>query len=572
MQLPVRLSSAQSLLKSSSSMMEQYFTSGQEYKSLLLQTLESQYQQLKVICENMLHALGYTGDLDTMELELSNRIRQLQGQTFFMNGEALWDFIIRDLSNAIAYDPKMQDKFSIYFNNIVQSVLDENSIGLTDENMKKIAQRIFDDIGFNTQEYILTIGGKTEGRPYVRGYGKMTKGKGGSTAKIYMDDIWASQSNFLRKELVKKQKENGPSVLDNITVSSNSEGFIVNSNFNPNTIYSLLKMSTTGKGKTASIYELINSQEVIIQVKQFLKNRLIERRSGDSIFSWCVNEVVNKAEARDLFAGQNAPNKITGLIGEIQALYFIRTILNEKGSTAEASWFGAQFQGGAQPHADIILSQLGKQFGIQVKNTTRAAAEQEITFQTFKSEAFKFAQGQKLDSFLLGGNFDNIIERTNQPLFEAISTILLMEGFNIPYKWMRGEGGEGGTATEASINEVPLFADTRKEIVENAEKARRLINIFSAAMMFMQMQNDIHLEKGASNSLYIIGGSLAITSASIILDIINKLKNEIQSFNMEVSFRKEGARGSQTIIDFFNANKGASRDKYYIQMQSSYTF
>jgi len=54
-------------------------------------------------------------------------------------------------------------------------------------------------------------------------------------------------------------------------------------------------------------------------LKDALYNEIVGRYTGSykDVFSSTVQEVLNIAEPRDLFAGGNAHNKLTGLLGEI---------------------------------------------------------------------------------------------------------------------------------------------------------------------------------------------------------------------------------------------------------------
>jgi hypothetical protein len=54
-------------------------------------------------------------------------------------------------------------------------------------------------------------------------------------------------------------------------------------------------------------------------------------------------------------------NGITGLLGEIQGLFFIKSLLGDAANTVDSvEWVG----GKGNPHEDLILSSLGKMVGI----------------------------------------------------------------------------------------------------------------------------------------------------------------------------------------------------------------
>jgi hypothetical protein len=69
--------------------------------------------------------------------------------------------------------------------------------------------------------------------------------------------------------------------------------------------------------------------------------------------------------------------------------------------------------------------------------------------------------------------------------------------------------------------------------------------------MYMQ---ETDFSSGGSNTLYLIGGSTLISSATILSDIIAKLKANLIAFKTKVEGHgvAKGKKGAKTIVDVIN--------------------
>lgn len=559
MKLPIRLSSAQELLESKLSKVQSVYGREDAEKQELFQALESQKEAAERICEDMLHSLGYTGSLQEMEVELNENVKELQNKTMRLNGEELNEFMIDSLSKTIPYDPNFQGQYLTYMQEKIIPLLGEG-FTLTEEGVKEISKQLAEVLGFD-KKFTIVLGRDGAGASYLQGFNRKS---GGSTSRFKLTANFIEQTPKMRKKLIEN--------FGNLTTKADGEDYSIKKTFDSKDealVYSLLKLPTHPDKNKLGLENLKEYEKVVEKVKDFLKNKIKEVNS-DPTFASCVEEVIDRAENVDLFAGQNAAKKLTGLLGEIQGLYYIRSIIkNKKSYNSSVKWMATEAVSGKQPHTDLLLQSTLGEFGIQVKNTTFSAAQQEINFQSFKSEMLKISEAGA--SYEMPSIFSNYINLNNDPeLFEAIATLIGMEGFNIPYIW------DNQKASEAELDEVPAFSSTRIAIMEAAELARKALNMYAASLMYMQLSKDIKMESGGGNSLYLIGGSLAITSASILSDIIKKIEDNIQSFKLSVNVHqredeKSKFKGDQTIVDFLN-NEGSHRGNMYITLSSSYTF
>lgn len=560
MQLPIRMSSAQALLQEYLSVVNAYVDDSEiEAQSELIKDLEDFQSKTTVLCENMLRILGYSGDLESMEKELNLAINELQQGTSYLNGEELGDFFIYELAKAAPYSFKLQNAYSNYLQNKFGIYLQED---LDNIDLEIFAKQLLEDAGIDAKGYVFHT---NEDGTSIRGFGQH-----GTTPLISKTLAYGLLSTSLKSK--KKFQEAIELGLNNTDATVQNNQITYSFQIDENTIYNFLKLKTSSykNEDLESITSLIEKDEnLVFNVKQILYNKIVSQYHGRfrEIFENTVYKILNKAEPKDLFAGGNAVKKITGLLGEIQALYYIRVLAPK----ADINWTATQ--GSIQPHADIVLEELGTKYGIQVKNTQSNAARQEVEFESFKTKAVEMIQNGNLQLEFAKEMTDDYIGTIaqNSELFNAAVSLMGMEDFNIPYIWKKSRKKKNqtniGTAKEVSIDKVPKFASTRLKIIEASEKAQKALVGFVAGMMYMQLKP---LENAEANSLYIVGGTLAITSATILKDIIEDLKNDIM--NVHFSLKEMHSRkGQYTIVDFLNSTSGHHL-KQEFTLQSSYTF
>ena len=541
-QLPVTQVAAESLVTEYLFTISPYLDFDEKNRSLLINDLESLKNQATAIASQMLTNMGYSGSLPDQEKALNKAIAELQKGTSFLNGEELGEFFIWELAKAAPFSFRLQEVYTRFL---------ETEFGIaTEEQLAKmdlttLADTILALAGIDNQ-YNLRV---SEDGTSVQGRGgKFGGGTARFTKSLFFRDLTTGMQNTLKKAFDKAG-------LMQTGEKEAEEGASYDFQIDEKSIYNFLKLKTTPyKGQDlANITELIEKDpELLNKTKTVLSTKLLSNYSGNykDVFQSSVNYVLNKAEAKDLFAGQNAAKKITGLFGEIQGLYYMRVLF----PNANLDWVATE--GSVQPHADLILELAGERYGIQVKNTSKGEAFHEVNFENFKANVLG-GSGESLNLGLLKEEGMSLIEGLSfsQDVFNAAGGLIGMESFNI-------ECDRIGKKYQAMDN--PEFSSTRKRIEYAARQAQKAMQAYAAGMMFMQLRP---MEKGATNSnaLYLIGGSLAITGATILTDIINDLERELSGFKLTFMNQK-GTPG--TIVDFYNTHEKTSQ---YI-LQSSYTF
>ena len=544
MNLPLTKSSAESLLDKYEQKLSNYTSGLDKAKSQLLQDLESLKKNCERICSQMYFELGYKGDLKTQEREFNLALKELQRPLSFLNGEELYDFMIRDLTAANpfsmdyqkAYEDLCLEKTSIAYSEI-----------LNETDKINWAKEILQFVGLDTKGFGFSI---SKDGSYVQGF---NRGKGGSTPRVYLTPDFSAINGSLRKKLIDTFNDTGAKIK---SINGDTVTYVYDEKY----FYNLLKLSKTKDPVTnASILDFSDTT-VFNDVKNTLRSKITAQASGVSdinAFNEALDEVFSKLSMTDLFTGGNAPKKMTGLLGELQAVYFIKSII--KGRDINVSWNATTLADGAQPHRDLIISTLQSQYGVQVKNSANNL-KKEINFQSFKTETAKKIQDGTL--FMdMPENFKNYAFSINKDVFEAATTISAMKNFNIMYRW------EDKHAVAGNNDE---FADVRKRIESAAALAEKALQAFSAAMMFMQTSADIKDNQDA-NSLYIIGGVMAISSASILSDVIEDIEKDVRRFNINTKVSQK-SKDAGTIVEFLNNNKGRHLDYFSVSIQSSYNF
>ena len=157
-----------------------------------------------------------------------------------------------------------------------------------------------------------------------------------------------------------------------------------------------------------------------------------------------------------------------------------------------------------------------------------------------------------------------------------------MRSFNVPYIWNLDEH-------EAQSTEIGNL-DTNRENTNryvtsyntlHNEKITDLINaattLIMATAMFMQFDITDLSQMGNQNTLYLIGGVLALTAYSLLKQTIEEVKQRIYNFTISGNVKKRikgEDKGTQmNIIDYINSGHGTHNDiETYIELTSSYNF
>ena len=544
MYLPLTQSSANEILEENLNKVYNNTKILENGKSKVLMGLEELRDKCTTICESMYKEMGYNGNLKQQEQEFNKRLAQAQAPVSFLNGSELYSFMIKELATAAPYSKDYQQAYEKFCKQVTEKSIQEI---LSEENPASLVKKIYEALDIDLSGMFLTI---SKDGTHIQGFNPK---KGGSTVRFYLDKDFVNQKGQIRKRIIDKIKDSGVNFLNN-------EGDEYQFSYDEKYFYNLLKLSQTKDKITgASLLDFTDSElnDIFNGVKLTLQNKILNSVSVEKEkMSAAISKVFNTLEPKDLFAGKNAMNKITGLIGEIQAIYLLSILV----PNASIKWTAANTEKGLQPHQDLILEIVGS-YGVQVKNSV-ADVKKEISFQSFELKKIEeFLNGKvkfALPDVLTSSNID-------KDLFLAASTILAMKNFNIEYQWI--SSNKKGSKAIPGNNET--FKDTREKIVSAAIEAEKAMQMFSAAMMFMQTSNNLEIKQDA-NSLYLIGGKLAISSATILSNIIDELESEIKSFKVTPRFYSKESKSNYTIVNYFNNNSHKSDVK--IALESSYIF
>lgn len=559
MYLPLTKSAADELLEDSLEKIYSNTNTLEREKSKLLITLEELEDKCKTVCNAMYAEMGYTGgDLETNEKEFNERLKKAQEPVSFLNGEELNQLMIKELAAAKPYSKDYQKAYEELAKTTTSKTLVENLS--KDKAILKYVREFFKALGIS-EDRMKTLKISSDGTS-VRGFG----GKG-TTPKLILSNEFTQQKGAMRAALINYFKNKGikPTQFDDNAVSFEYDDIY---------FYNLLKLSKTEDKETkASLLDFneLEREGIFEGVKKTLKNKIMANMkdgSNKKEMNFAIEKVFEGLKPKDLFAGSNATNKLTGLVGEIQAIYLLRIIIP---NSKRITWSATSEKKGLQPHRDLILNLLqGHNYGIQVKNSVLSAelqAEKAITFQGFELKQIENIINGRL-SFELPKVFTE--SSFDKDLYIAAETILAMNSFNVEYQWKgSGEKGVRGMAVEEAN---AIFEPTRKKIVESAKEANKAIQMFSAAMMFMQLSNETKL-KDDSNALFLIGGRLAISSATILSNIIKELEEDTKKFQITPTLYSSDKKGENyTIVDYLNAKGGNHKSGKKIILQSSYNF
>ena len=316
--------------------------------------------------------------------------------------------------------------------------------------------------------------------------------------------------------------------------------------------------SLTDAQKASQIQEQLQkgilTQEWVDAAIENIYNLIISKGpSGNIHFISAVREVVFDQDTKTkVFYGKNMMNGITGLLGEIQGLFFVKSLLGDAVNTVDSvEWVG----GKGNPHEDLILSSLGKMVGIQVKNSYKDVEK------IGKLEDVSFMNRA-------AWNFDMVKKRLGAVDYQDILSIYEMDAFNIEYIVEDGVYKKGDNAT---------FKPTRDNIVFLAREADRIMALFAGALMYMAVGEEFsNIETG--NSVYILGGATLKLASEILSSLFTKLENYEKDISFRISaYFDKGASQVGNIVDYFNSNK-SSRGRSVTEalgnlfLSSSYTF
>lgn len=514
---------------------------------LVIQSLESKVGNLENLAMSAYSMFGVTGgNVLAAEAELKARVTELKQQTSSLNGIDLQKCFLKALKSATAFDMNYEQELKELQEYMAAQAGAEVRSGPTATLlMKEITQGL-------PQVFPKSISMSASGRAYDTRTGAPTF----DFTKTYTQlskkakDIF---DNYIKEKKKKGAVSSGSLVKSTISNLSMSQEYILE---NIST-ESLLKMKTEDRKKLFDNYPNLKdniNRDFIHQIVNSCSSQVDKK-----VLLSCIQQVLSKKPLA-FFVGGNIEG-MTGILGEIQALYYFKKLIKSN-SNADVAWVG----GINNPHSDLLLIEGLKKFGIQVKNTSRSAAELEVSFQSFGAKVGQYVNSP--NEIWQYNNTDEALATLNSygvpgDLMEAIQTFLAMEGFNVFYNI------DASTGQAIMVDKNDKFAAERSSIEEYAAKAQKIASLLAVSMMYMQETDNTD---GSSNTLYLIGGTTLISAATILSDIIEKLKSQLVVFKTSVeghSVSKE-RKGAKTIVDVINSKGELGNTKFI--MQSSYSF
>lgn len=288
------------------------------------------------------------------------------------------------------------------------------------------------------------------------------------------------------------------------------------------------------------------------EINRKIKNFILSKVNNDktlisSIIDYVLSEQGNKYV---FFVGKNEKD-ITGILGEIQGLYYISKFLG--GLTPALQWRGGTYtgEGSKKPHQDILLDK----FGIQVKNTTKEAL--------FGLGQIEFASA----------NIEGMLSKTGISSYAANVFLNYYGtlGFNIAYHRDRRKkrGAQYLPGLRESDKGANIYKEQRGKLESYQKDIDTLLSLFSASFMYLDVA-----ESAASldaNSLFLLGGVAFQTASQILSDVLAQLEKDEKRFKVNASLKTD-----KNIITALNASsKGAGYSDLVvndIKLTSSFRF
>ncbi len=456
--------------------------------------VEEQIKQLK-IKEAEIFKLLKVKDLE----ELNQRLEQYRNAVLNLSGA--------DLNNSFlaALRWKSEKEFRA-FEEAVQSVINEEILEgkpIVDWGIKKAREEVLKTI--------------SEGWEGVKGV-RFSSPSGMTKTTFNPAAFTREQTERWKKLLATRYKENSKAHEYNIIVSSTNTSIK-----NEFTWLGITESLTQTEAKLLSIEEV---NEINRQIKDLILNKVSDQYLIGQIITYILTQ-----DPYAFFVGKNI-NDITGILGEIQGIYYLAKFLGDDFSTALA-WRGGLHigQDGKKPHQDILL---GK-FGIQVKNTSKE--------ELFGSD-INFANAG-IETIL---NKLDISSEAKDLFYNYYATL----SFNVEYHRDRRKnaGAQYVSGIRMTDKGADHFVQLHSQLEGYNNDINQLLSLFAATLMYIDVYDDS--ENFDANVLYLLGGAAFQTASNILSTVLRELELQERSFNIKANFKKDkniiaalndGARG-----------------------------
>ena len=433
--------------------------------------------------------------------ELNSRMEEYKKAVINLSGAGLNQAFIAVLKE------KNQQEYEA-FNEAVMSIINEDLF------KNKVIDRLEEE-GKNIILEALNLGLNRKGNTKFRAH------KGITNQGIFPASFTEEQKKRWKKLFKEKKYFNNQKVQKYLQITATS---------NQNQMQATFTWSTITEDLTPTEAKERLTENEINEINLKIKTLILSKINNDvELISKIIDYILSK-DKTIFFVGKNI-NDITGILGEIQGLYYLSKFLG--GNLSDAiSWVGGLHiaKNSKKPHRDILL----KNFGIQVKNTTEEAISR-VDFASSDINTF-------LDKIGLAPETKNIF-------LNFYGTV----AFNVEYHVDRRkkQGYQYISGLNLKAKNAKEFSNLREKLLSFESDINTLLSLFGATYMYLDIA-----EKGKNidaNSLFLLGGVAFQTASQILSDILEDLDTNKSRFRVNMNLKE-----SKNIIDALNSGSRSS--------------
>lgn len=359
---------------------------------------------------------------------------------------------------------------------------------------------------------------------------------------IFPSSFTEEQKKRWKQLLRQKKYSHKKSVKDYISITANTTKGGMEASFTWHDFTEKMTPTEAKERLTESQLENINQQ-----VRQLVLSRV--GKDGHMIDA--IMEEMLRENKYLFFVGKSA-NQITGILGELQGIYYLAKLFQGDWRRA-IQWRGGTSTGvgNTKPHQDILLNE----FGIQVKNTTKESL--------IDMSAVDFSE-MKLDSMLARAGI-------SPPAADVFVNYYGTLAFNVEYHRdrRRRAGNQYLPGLRMTDKNAKRFAANRAHLLALEKDIEALLSMFAAAFMHLDVSDQA--QGLDANVLFLLGGAAFYTASQVLTDVLEDLEREKRSFGIRASFSK-----GENIISALNAqNRSPNFSKAVvndIKLTSSFKF
>lgn len=485
--------------------------------------------------------------------QLNMRIQRYQQNTFTFNGSALRSTFtgILEVNNQKSYRA-FEKAVRAVINDVIKKDVN-NYLGT--EGLEKAANAVLDFLneGLNNSHTKFT---STQG---------MKVGRGG---KIEFFPNSFTTAQIARWKTILKQKASEypeiQSYFDSLEVTATSTDDTMTVEF---TWFD--KQKGTGGLTPEQAKKMTGTQRS--DINRNIINLIKSSVSGNvdmTILEEVIQDVLASSDGLAFFVGQNI-NKITGILGEIQGMYYLRELLGDK---AKVIWRGGTKTGlgNTDPHQDIqIIDAFKRAFGIQIKNTTSEIdIMNDLGVKNDLNKNIDFSEGS---ISTMVSKMASIVP-VDDSVIGLLETYYGTKSFNVPYHYEKQKnGGRTAVSGNKTLKEMKnpksksnreknsfikrwnentiTYKEIRKRLEDLNSSINSLMSLFAAAFMYLDAF-DFKNENDA-NALFLIGGTAFVTASDVLETVLNDLISETNDPHFTINMSSNDAN----IIDALNSGK-----------------